>query len=42
MLSESDYKTMEEIIFGAQTAKQSQHKHQGSMKGNPNSGVKRK
>ncbi len=33
---------MEEIMFGAQTAKQSQRKHQDSMKGNPNSGSKRK
>ena len=42
MLLESDDKTMEEIMFGAQTAKQSQRKHQDSMKGNPISGVKRK
>ena len=42
MLSESDDKTMEEIMFGAQTAKQSQCKHQDSMKGNPISGVKHK
>ncbi len=31
---------MEEIIIGAQTAKQSQCKHQDSMEGNPISGVK--
>jgi len=42
MFLESDDKTMEEIMFGAQTAKQSQHKHQVSMNGNPISGVKRK
>jgi len=42
MLLESDDKTMEEIMLGAQTAKQSQRKHQDSMKGNPNSEVKRK
>ena len=42
MLLESDDKTMEEIMFGAQTAKQSQRKHQDSMKGNPNSEVKHK
>ncbi len=29
-------------MFGAQTAKQSQRKHQDSMKGNPNSEVKHK
>ncbi len=39
ILSESNDKTKEEIMFGAQTAKQSQHKYQDSMKGNPNSGV---
>ncbi len=33
---------MQEIMFGAQTTKQSQRKHQDSMKGNPKSGVKRK
>ncbi len=33
---------MEEIMFGAQTAKQSQRKYQNSMKDNPDSGVKRK
>ncbi len=42
-ISESDYKTMEDIsMFGAQAAKQSQHKYQDSMKGNPYSGVKHK
>ena len=33
---------MEEIMFGAQTATQSQHKYQNNMKDNPNSGVKHK
>jgi hypothetical protein len=42
ILLESDDKTMEEIMFGAQTAKQSQRRHHDSMKENPNSGVKRK
>jgi hypothetical protein len=42
ILSESDDKTMEKNIFGAQTAKQSQRKYQDSMKDHPNSGVKRK
>ena len=40
--AESDDKTMEEIMFGEQTAKQSQRKHHDSMKGNPNSEVKHK
>ncbi len=31
---------MEEIMFGAQTAKRSQRKYKVSMKGNPNLGVK--
>ena len=42
MFSESDEKTMGEIMFGAQTATQSQRKYQDSKKGNPNSGVKHK
>ena len=42
IFSESDNKKMEKIMFGAQTAKQSQRKYQDSMKDNPNSGVKRK
>ena len=42
IFSESGDKTMEEIMFGAQTAKQSQRKYQDSMKGNPKSGDKRK
>ena len=40
--AESDDKTMEEIMFGAQTAEQSKRKHQDTMKENPISGVKRK
>jgi len=45
IFSESDDKTMETIMFGAQTAKQFQingQKYQEDMKDNPNSGVKRK
>jgi hypothetical protein len=45
IFSESDDRTMDKIMFGAQTAKQSQRKYQDSMnamKDNPNSGVKRK
>ena len=37
IFSESDDKTIDEIMFGAQTAKQSQRKYQDSMKGNPKS-----
>ena len=36
---EHENRTTETIMFGAQTAKQSQRKYQDSMKGNPNSGV---
>ena len=42
IFSESDDNTIEEIMFGAQTAKQSQRKYQDSMKGNPKSGDTRK
>ena len=37
-----DGKTIEEICLAQQTANQSQSKYQDSMKGNSNSGVKRK
>ena len=44
IFQESDDKTMETIMFGAQTANkfQSNSKYQDDMKGNPISGVKRK
>ena len=42
IFEESDDKTIEEIMFGAQTATQSQHMHQDNMNDNPNSGVKHK
>ncbi len=45
IFQESDSKIMETIMFGAQTAKQFQsndQKYQDDMKGNPNSGVRRK
>ena len=42
IFEESDDKTMEEVMFGEQTATQSQHKYQDNMKDNPYSGVKHK
>ena len=38
IFSKSDDKKLEDVIFGAQIAKQSQRKYQNSMNGNPISG----